>query len=532
MIVLNLFIIFAAIIIFTSVLADKISGKLGMPVLLLFMGIGMLFGCDGIFKIQFDNFEATEKVCSLALSFIMFYGGFSTKWSVAKPVAVKAFLLSTFGTVITALLTCLFCMVAFRLSFAESFLTGAVIASTDAASVFSILRNKQLNLKYGTASLLEIESGSNDPISYMMTVIGIGLVGAGNSTNPVSIFLLQMIFGIAVGLIFFAFGSIILTKTALVSDGLDNIFMIGLVLICFGLSDYMGGNGFISVYLMGILIGNSPIRNKKVIVPFFDGITKLAQISIFFLLGFLAVPHKLPSITIPALGIMVFMTLVARPIAVFLILKPFKCTLAQYLVISWAGLRGAASIVFAIIVVASGAELSSDLFHIVFMVALLSVAIQGTLLPIISKKLSMVDNDSDVRKTFNDYQEESAITLMKMKIPEGHNWKNKKICDVSMPTGSLALMIKREGETIIPNGDTKILTNDCIILSIPAYVPKENESLEEILIDKNHDWYNHPISELNLPNNLLIAMIIRGDENLIPDGNTIILEKDIVVTYH
>lgn len=503
-----------------------------MPALILFMGIGMLFGCDGIFKIEFDNFEITEKACSLALSFIMFYGGFNTKWKTAKPVAAKAFMLSTLGVVITAMLTCLFCMTALQMSFAESFLTGSVIASTDAASVFSILRKKQLNLRDGTASLLEIESGSNDPVAYMMTVIGIGLVGAGNSGNPAYIFFSQMVYGTVIGIAFFAAGVFILTKTGLISDGLDTIFIIGLILICFGLSDLAGGNGFISVYLMGILIGNSPIRNKKIIIPFFDGITGMAQIFIFFLLGLLVYPHKLPGIVLPALGIMIFMTLIARPLAVFLILKPFKCSNRQCLLVSWAGLRGAASIVFSIMVVASGAGLSRDLFHIVFMISLFSVSIQGTLLPVVAKRLSMVDEESDVRKTFNDYQEESAITLMRMYIPEGHNWENRQIKDVSMPTGSLAIMIKRNGETLIPKGNTRILANDCVILSVPAYEPREQENLEEIYIDKHHEWHNKSIAELNLPADLLIALIIRGEENLIPDGNTVILENDIVVTYH
>lgn len=529
---LDLIAIFIAIIIFMCILADKFSGKMGMPALILFMGIGMLFGCDGIFKIQFDNFEVTEKACSLALSFIMFYGGFNTKWKVAKPVAAKAFMLSTLGVVITAMLTCGFCLTVLKMSFAESFLTGSVIASTDAASVFSILRKKQLNLRDGTASLLEIESGSNDPVAYMMTIIGIGLAGAGHSGHPVYIFFSQMVYGAIIGVFFFAAGYFILTKTNLISEGLDTVFMIGLILICFGLSDLSGGNGFISVYLMGILIGNSPIRNKKIIIPFFDGITGMAQIFIFFLLGLLVFPHKLPGIVLPALGIMLFMTLAARPLAVFLILKPFKCSNRQCLLVSWAGLRGAASIVFSIMVVASGVGLSRDLFHIVFMISLFSVSIQGTLLPLVAKKLSMVDEESDVRKTFNDYQEESAITLMRMYIPEGHNWENKKIREVSVPTGSLAIMIKRGGETLIPKGDTKILANDCVILSVPAYEPREQENLEEIHIDKNHEWYNRSIAELNLPADLLIALIIRGEENLIPDGNTVIMEEDIVVIYH
>lgn len=524
-------IILVAFIIFLCILADKFSGKFGMPALILFMFIGMLFGSDGILKIPFDDYKTAENFCSIALLFIMFYGGFNTKWELAKSVAVKSVLLSTIGVLITAGITAGLCHIFLKFSITESFLIGGVLSSTDAASVFSILRQKKLNLKEGTASLLEMESGSNDPVSYMLTVIGIGLLGGGENGNLLYSVFSQLVYGSAIGILF-AIGAVwLLTKSNLIADGLDTIFMIATVLLCYGLSNFIGGNAYLSVYLMGIIVGNSRIKNKNVLIPFFDGITSLAQIFLFFLLGLLAFPHKLPAIIIPALVIVFFLTVIARPVAVFIILKPFKCSIRQCILVSWAGLRGAASIVFATMVIASGASLHSDLFHIVFMVALFSVAIQGTLLPKVARRLDMVDETSDVRKTFNDYQEESAITLMRMFIPKGHNWENQLVKNVAMPTGSLALMIKRNKETLIPRGDTRILAGDSVILSVPAYEPAEHEKLEEIRIDKGHQWCNHSIEELKLPPNELIALIIRGDENLIPDGKTIILENDIVVAY-
>ncbi len=524
-------VILVSVVIFLCILADKFSNRFGMPTLILFMFIGMLFGSDGIMKIPFDDYYITEYICSFALIFIMFYGGFNTKWSLAKPVAVKAVCLSTLGVVITACVTALLCYLLLRFSLEESFLIGAVLSSTDAASVFSILRQKKLNLKDGTASLLEVESGSNDPMSYMLTVIGIGLIGAGNNGNLVFHIFSQIVFGSAVGILLALAAIFLLTKTNLVSNGLDTIFMIAMVLLCYGFSDVIGGNQYLSVYFMGIMIGNSRIQNKNILIPFFDGITGLAQILIFFLLGLLSQPHRMTNILLPAFAIVIFLTLIARPIAIFSLLRPFHCSTKQCILISWAGLRGAASSVFAIMVIASGASISYDLFHIVFTVSLFSVAIQGTLLPWAAKKLDMVDEKADVRKTFNDYQEESAITLMRMYIPPGHNWENKTIKDVSMPTGSLALMIKRKKETIIPKGDTIILPDDNVILSVPSYEPSDREKLEEIHIDKTHSWCNKSIAELNLPANELIALIIRGEEHLIPDGKTIICENDIVVTY-
>ncbi len=524
-------VILVATVIFLCILADKFSNRFGMPTLILFMFIGMLFGSDGIVKIPFDDYHMTEYVCSSALIFIMFYGGFNTKWSLAKPVAVKAVCLSTLGVVITAGVTALLCYLFLHFSLEESFLIGAVLSSTDAASVFSILRQKKLNLKYGTASLLEVESGSNDPMSYMLTVIGIGLIGAGNSGNILYHIFSQMVFGSAVGIILALTAIFLLTKTKLVSNGLDTIFMIAMVLLCYGISDVIGGNQYLSVYFMGILIGNSRIQNKNVLIPFFDGITSLAQILIFFLLGLLSQPHRMPSILLPAIAIVIFLTLAARPIAVFLLLRPFHCTTKQCILISWAGLRGAASSVFAIMVIASEASISYDLFHIVFTVSLFSVAIQGTLLPWAAAKLDMVDEKADVRKTFNDYQEDSAITLIRMFIPKGHHWENKLIKEVCFPTGSLALMIKRNHETIITKGDTLIKAGDSIILSAPSYNPSGNELLDEIFIDRYHPWCNRTIADLKLAPDELIAMIMRGEESLIPDGKTRILEGDKVVTY-
>ena len=507
---MTLEIILVALVLIMCIAADKFSGRFGMPALILFIGIGMLFGCDGIAGIEFDNFTMTEYICNIALGFIMFYGGFNTKWKTARPVAVKAVLLSTCGVILTAAFTMLFCYFVLRFPIAESFLVGAVLSATDAASVFAILRRKKLNLKDGVASLLEIESGSNDPIAYMLTVIGIYiLIGI----------------GLAVAAIY------VLTRTDIIVNGLDTIFILAVVLLGLGLSQLVGGNEFLCIYLFGILLGNSRIRNKGNIVPFFDGVTTLAQIVIFFMLGLLSYPHRFLTIIPISIAIAVFLTFIARPAAVFAILKPFKCSVRQCLLVSWAGLRGASSIVFSIVVMAGGSVMSKDLFNIVFMISLLSVAIQGTLLPAVSRRLDMIDETSDVRKTFNDYQEESSITLMRMFIPKGHNWENKLISEVHMPTGAIALMIKRGRETIITRGNTKICGGDNLILSIPAYENGDNDSLEEINITSDNNWCNRTIRQLNLPENLIIALVKRGEENIIPIGDTLIQDGDVVVIY-
>ena len=186
---------------------------------------------------------------------------------------------------------------------------------------------------------------------------------------------------------------------------------------------------------------------------------------------------------------------------------------------------------FAIMAVAAGITMKQDLFHIVFTTTLFSVAIQGGLLPKVANKLGVVDDESDVRKTFNDYQEEAALQLMRMYIPKGHNWANKKVKDVSVPTGSLAIMIKREDETIVTKGDTVILPEDTVILSVPPYVPSKDEQLEEIVVEKEHKWCGKSINALHLKEDELIALILRNGETIIPDGKTKIQENDVVVVY-
>ncbi len=526
---MNLSILLVAAVIFLCVIVEKFSDKFGMPALIFFMFIGMLFGSDGIMKIPFDDFKMAEFICSIALIFIMFYGGFNTKWQAAKEVAAKSILLSTGGVAITAGITTLLCWWILKIPLAESFLIGAVLSSTDAASVFAILRKNKLNLRDGTASLLEVESGSNDPVSYLLTIVAVSFATTGGFGSVFSTIAIQLFMGVFVGIALAKVTLHILMKTSLVSDGLDTIFMIASVLICYALTAYVGGNAYLSVYLFGIYTGNHRIRKKQEIIAFFDGVTSLAQILIFFLIGLLSFPHLMPEIIPTALAIVVFLTFLARPIAVFLLMAPFRCSISQCLLVSWAGLRGASSSVFAIMAVAAGVSMKQDLFHIVFMVSLFSVAIQGTLLPKMARKLNMVDDTADVRKTFNDYQEDTAFQLMRMHIPAGHNWENKLVRDVVMPTGSLALMIKRNGQSLITKGDTLILAGDDIILSVPPYSPSGSEKLQERIIEKDDGWCNKLIGELKIPKHKLIAMVIRDGQPIIPDGKTRLLAEDTVV---
>lgn len=531
-----LYLTIMAVIIIICIAANKISNKTGIPMLLSFIILGMIFGSDGIFKIKFENYEFAENICSIALIFIIFYGGFSTKWSEAKKVAPLSIALSSFGTVMTAFATGIFCHLVLGFELMESLLTGAVLSSTDAASVFNILRSKKLNLRYGTASVLELESGSNDPWAYMLTVIILSVMSDGLTVgHTVYMIFAQVVYGVLCG-IAIALGAVyILKHMKFESEGFDTIFIVSVSILSYALPSMIGGNGYLSCYLVGIIMGNSKIHNKKVQVHFFDGITGLMQILIFFLLGLLSSPSQMPSIIIPAVLIALALTLVIRPLSVFLIGIPFKAPVNQSALISFSGLRGATSIVFAIIATVSDAYTKNDIFHIVFCVVLLSIGIQGTLLPFISKKLNMIDNDENVLKTFTDYSNETDIQFIKLNINENHTWKNKKISDINLPPETLIVMILRNGKTVVPRGNTTIIENDVLVLSALKFDINANNRNEQITLSEEeitpfHEWAGHTIAEV-MPKNILAVMIKRNGKCLIPKGNSQIMCGDILVIH-
>lgn len=527
---MSVYILVVAAVILMCLLFSKVSNKLGVPTLLVFIFLGMLFGSDGIFKIQFDNYVFAEEICSLSLIFIMFYGGFGTNWKSAKKVAVKSVLLSTVGVVLTATITGVFCHFVLNFDILESLLIGAVISSTDAASVFSILRSKRLNLKYNTASLLEVESGSNDPCSYMLTAIILTFMNGETSGGQIVYMIFaQIVYGVAIGVVLAFLTSFILSKAKNSISGFESILVFSMALVSYALASLVGGNGYLSTYITGIILGNRNIKGKKSLVHFFDGLTGLMQILIFFLLGLLAFPSQLPAIILPALGIALFLTFVARPISVFAILTPFKCPIKQQLLVSWSGLRGAASIVFAIMAVVSPAYIKYDVFHVVFFIVLFSISLQGTLIPFVAKKLNMIDNNSDVMKTFNDYTEEVPVQFLKLLIKEKHPWVNKKIKNIRLLPSLLIALIIRDDKQIVPKGDTVILQDDIVIMSGPSLDKEFEGYLTEITIDSDNEWLGMTLSEIKFGSDRLVILIKRNNRVIIPSGKTRIKEDDVLI---
>lgn len=515
-------------VILLCTLMGRFLDRLAVPSLLIFIALGMFFGENGLLRIPFNDYHAANVICSVSLIFIMFYGGFGTNLKQARPVAAQSVILSTLGVAGTAGLVAVFSHFVLSLPWMESFLIGSVISSTDAASVFNILRSKKLALKYHTDSLLEIESGSNDPISYMLTTAAVCVMGGEEIFLP-----LLLVQQIAIG----ALGGLLLGKLAIwclrrglfPSEQSQTIFVFAVVILSYSLPTALGGNGYLSTYLCGIFMGATKLPQKRKLVHFFDVVTDVAQVLIFFLLGLLVTPVELPAVLLPALAVMVFLTFVARPAAVSLLLLPFRPSLAQVGVVSWAGLRGVASIVFAIMAVLEGVETHYNLFNLVFCIVLLSISLQGTLLPRVSAKLSMIDQTADVRKTFNDYQEESDIDFIKIHLDQDHPWSGKVLKELPIPADLLVVMIARKEETIVPNGSTLLLPGDLLVLAARAFEDRENLSLQEVVIEKGHKWLGYPLRRIPTRSNTLIVMIKRGGETIIPSGSTTLQVGDILV---
>ncbi len=517
------------VVVFSCVLLNKISARLGIPVLLCFILLGVLFGSDGILKIPFGDYSAAENICSAALVFIMFYGGFGTSWKQARSTAGEAILLSTAGVVLTALLVAAFCCFFLHMQFGMGLLLGSIISSTDAASVFSILRFRKLNLRYNSASLLELESGSNDPAAYMMTLISI-LILEGNVTagQILQMVVMQVGIGLLLGAAVAFLARWCLQRFDFSEGSFDMIFLLGVAVLAYALPAALQGNGYLSTYLCGILLGNTRFSGKKNIVQFFNGFTSLMQMLIFFLLGLLAFPHRLPEIAGISVAVALFLTFIARPAAVFLLMLPFRKPLRQLLLLSFAGLRGAAAIVFAMMAM-SRVEIGDTIFHITFLIAVLSVLFQGSLLPLCAQKLDMIDDSDDVMKSFTDYTEEVPVRFIQIQVPKGHVWEGKSLREVALPPDLLVILVERGQEKLVPNGSTVLQPGDTLILSAVTSGEISDVQLSEVTASENNAMAGRRISELELPKDELVILIKRGQDVLIPRGGDQVLSGDVLV---
>jgi cell volume regulation protein A len=523
----------AAIVVLVCISSGQFLHRFGVPALLIFLVLGILTGSlADILNFSQHLFDphAAETLGELALIFVMFYGGFGTKWSAARPVAVSSGLLASVGVLITAAAVMVFTHFVFGLSWAESFLFGAVISCTDGASVFSLLRTKRLNLKNNSVSILEIESGSNDPTAYLLTLVALLILQGQNLLDIPLLIVKQLVFGVLIGVgVALLFVPVILRFSRHFADGMDLLFVFASALLTYALATLLGGNGYLAAFLCGIILGNSAIPNKVRMAHFFDSVDWLGQILIFFTFGLLVDPYALLPALLPSIGLTLFLLVIARPLAIFIIYRFFKAPVRQMLLLSWVGLRGAASLVFALMAILSGVMLEGDLFHIVVLTALFSIALQGTLIEQVARRLGMIDTESDVMRSFTDYESLTNKAFLKLQLQPGHEWIGRALRDLKIGQESLIVLVRRGNKTIVPNGDTVLEAEDMLVLTGESYSERDDGQVEQIVIEEDSDWADHLISEVNLPENTLIADVSRADgEHVTPRGFTRLHAGDTV----
>ena len=463
-----------AVLIFCSILISKTGYRFGIPTLLLFLLVGMVFGSDGL-GLQFNSASDAQFIGMMALSIILFTGGMDTKLQDIRPVLTQGILLSTVGVLMTTLLTGSFIYflssltsMDFSLSLLTCMLLAATMSSTDSASVFNLLRSQKMNLKENLRPMLELESGSNDPMAYMLTIALIQVVASGSDLHigaVVKDLLVQFFFGSVIGFAFGKFSAWLINKINLSNASLYPILLLSLVFITFTTIDLLKGNGYLAVYIAGVVVGNTRLAFRKEVDTFMNGLTWLFQIIMFLSLGLLVNPHEMLDVVVVALLIAVFMILVARPLSVFTCLLPFRSmsNRARFFV-SWVGLRGAVPIIFATYPVVAEIPGSHQIFNIVFFITLLSLIFQGMT---ISMGARMLHLDLPQEKEGNEFgvelPEEIDSQLMDLTLTAEMLEKGNRLVDMDIPKGTLVMLVKRGNEFIIPNGQVELYVGDKLL---------------------------------------------------------------------
>ena len=473
-----------AVLLVVSIFASKASSRFGVPSLLLFLLVGMLFGSDGL-GIPFDNARAAQAIGTVALCVILFSGGFETSFREIKPILGPGIVLATAGVLMTALLTGGFIwlvsdmlfdwgLIGIRLSIMESLLMAAVMSSTDSASVFSILRSKKQGLRERLRPLLELESGSNDPMAYILTILLLGLIGQGDAQNwwlTLGQFALQMTVGAAAGYLLGRAIVWIINRINLHNTSLYGILLLAMAFIVFGITDVLQGNGYLAVYIAGLVAGNKKMVFKKPLTNFLDGFTWLFQIIMFLSLGLLVNPRMVFSPGTAIIGVLVgvFMIVFARPATVLACMAPFRrFSWKARGYVSWVGLRGAVPIIFAtypLVAVADGfSPVVADLiFNVVFFITILSLVIQGSTVSWMASKLGL--SKELPQDSFGiDLPDKIKSALSEIEVREAFLARGEQLKDISLPPNTLVVMVKRAEEYFVPTGGTALHLGDKLLV--------------------------------------------------------------------
>ena len=470
----ELVLIAVATLLMLGVFASKASYKLGVPALLLFLGIGMLAGSEGIGRIEFDDVHAAQLLGIVALSYILFSGGLDTRWESIRPVLKEGIGLATVGVILTALIVGLAATWLFNLSLLEGMLLGAIVSSTDAPAVFGVLRSKRLHLRGRLKPLLELESGSNDPMAVLLTIALISVLSGGPDTGPlalVTFFVLQVVVGGAIGLGVGRLLVMVLNRLHLEYDGLYPVLTLSAVLLIYASATYLGGSGFLAVYLAGLVMGKADFVHKRSLVRFHDGVAWLMQIGMFLVLGLLVFPSQLVPVAASSLVLSLLLIFVARPAAVFLTLAFSKMPLTEKTFVSWVGLKGAVPIIIATFPLLDGVPEADVMFNVVFFVVLTSVLVQGTSIPLLARLLRVEDapqpavpvHDPDLAWEGPSVSAETS-NMLEVVLPDDTPVAGKQIVQVGFPSNALVIALHRDDRTLVPTGATTLLPGDHLVI--------------------------------------------------------------------
>ena len=480
------FVLVGALLLFVAVLAGKVAYRFGAPALLLFLGVGMLFGWDFI---SYRSADMTQFLGMIALCIILFTGGMDTSFEEIRPVIGPGIVLATAGVIVTAFILAGFVWliapwIGVEMPFALALLLASTMSSTDSASVFSILRSKKTGLKQHLRPLLELESGSNDPMAYMLTVLLIGTLSSGSSHTgfgaSLLFFLVQMVVGALSGYLIGRLAVWTINRIGLVNHSLYSVLLLAFIFFSFAFTDLIRGNGYLAVYLSGLVVGNHKIAQKRTLTVFFDGFTWLMQIIMFLTLGLFVNSNELlqPEVLLLGGAVGVFMIFVARPVTVFACLAPFRrFTTRARLYISWVGLRGAVPILFAIYPLMDHIEHAELLFNVVFLSTIISLVVQGTTVSGMANLLGLAYEEKESAFDVNMHEDmKSALTEVEVNetmLEGGHTLK-----DITLPENTLVMMVCRNGEYFVPQGKTELRVGDKLLV-----ITDRSEELESTYKD-------------------------------------------------
>jgi cell volume regulation protein A len=458
-----------SLLLLASVLASKASERLGVPALLMFLCVGMLAGSEGPGGIHFDDPHLVRLLGTFALAYILFAGGLDTEWRTVRPVFRSGMILATAGVLLTAAFVAAFAVGVLGFTWLQGLLLGSVVSSTDAAAIFAVLRSRHVSLKGQLKPLLELESASNDPMAIFLTITMLRLVDDPTTSwwSAFPSFVRQMLIGGAMGLLLGKAVISLVNRVRLEYEGLYPVLTMAMVLLIFGTTETVGGNGFLAVYLAGVVLGNADFIHKRSLERFHDGLSWLMQIAMFMTLGLQVFPSHLVPVIGSGILLSAFLMLAARPLAVMICLVRSGLTFREKLLTSWAGLRGAVPIVLATFPMTAGAPQAERIFNLVFFVVITTVLLQGRTLTRVARWLRL-DRPIRLRPPMPLEFERTAgslrTSMMELVVPPDSQAAGRQIIHLGLPPGALVAMIQRDGEYLVPNGGTEFQPGDVVLV--------------------------------------------------------------------